>query len=127
MYIGSTQMQNQALPRGAGAVNLPGLRIYKLIHVHRLRDLRGAERQEYFPATLYGHSTAETHTKARFPASSLQCRPARRPFRKMGALLRGVASNVDPRIARVPFFHTACCLDVAYFRARRRVSRIFMP
>ena len=89
-----------------GDNGLPDLRICKLIHVHRLHDLRDAERQERFPQTLVGVHAAETH-KERI-VCKVACNIAlKRPLGEIGALLCGVSGDVNPRIAAGAVFHAA--------------------
>ena len=61
-----------------GADRLPDLRIRKLIHVHRLHDLRDAERLERFPQPLVGIHAAETH-KERIGCEELAISPLSGP------------------------------------------------
>ena len=89
-----------------GGDRLPDLRIRKLIHVHRLHDLCDAERLERFLQSLVGVHAAETH-KERI-VCKVACNIAlERPLGEIGALLRGVAGDVYPRIAAGPVFHAA--------------------
>ena len=89
-----------------GGDRLPNLRICKLIHVHRLHDLRDAERQERFPQSLVGIHAAEAHKKC--VICKIACNIAlERPLCEIGTLLRGVAGDVDPRVAACTLFHAA--------------------
>ena len=78
-----------------GADRLPDLRIRKLIHVHRLHDLRDAERQERFPQSFVGVHAAETHKER--VICKIACNIAlERPLGEIGTLLCGVSGDVNP-------------------------------
>ena len=84
-----------------GADRLPDLRICKLIHVHRLHDLCDAERLERFPQSLVGIHAAETH-KERVICKIARNIALERPLGEIGALLRRVSGDVNPRIYSQP-------------------------